>query len=302
MKILLTGGLGFMGKRFVRKYGEIHEIIIFARKNSIDKIQNNELFKNTILESGNVEDQTVIDVITRHKPDVVIHLAALTGLKKCHEDSDKAFKVNVFGTYNIVNACIKNNSKLIFISSREVYGETKSQKSKEEHILNPNNTYGLTKMLGEIIIKNASLLHDLDYTILRVTNVYGPEGDGYGAQIMIKDAISKKNIKILGGTQRLNYIFVDDIINLFGKILKNPNTIKQTYNLGSKNTLSVNEFVSNIKNLIKDSITIEHLPMRDTETANFEPDLDKIRNELDFEPNTSLIDGLKKTIEWYSTH
>jgi len=302
MKILLVGGLGFIGKRFIRKYGNDYQIIVFARKDRIKQIPSDSVFKTVIYEEGNIEDSTIIDVISKHKPDVVIHLAALTGLKKCHNDPDKAFRVNVFGTHNVITGCVKNNSKLIFISSREVYGETKSSKSSEEDELKPNNVYGLTKLLGESIIKNTSLLHNLDYTILRITNVYGPEGDGYGAQIMIKDALNKKKIKIFGGTQRLNYIFVDDIVEALGKVLENPVLHKQIFNLGSEDTLTVDEFVSIIKQNLDFSIIVEHLPMRETETTNFKPDLEKIKNVLSFKPMMSLEMGLKKTIEWYSNY
>ena len=98
MKILLVGGLGFIGKRFIRKYGNDYQIIVFARKDRIKQIPSDSVFKTVIYEEGNIEDSTIINVISKHKPDVVIHLAALTGLKKCHDDPDKAFRVNVFGT------------------------------------------------------------------------------------------------------------------------------------------------------------------------------------------------------------
>ncbi len=129
MKLFLVGGLGFIGKRFIRKYAKDYEIIVFAKKNTIEKVDKNGSFKNIILEEGSMAEKTIIDVITKHKPDVVIHLAALTGLKKCHSDPEKAFKINVFGTFNVLSACNKTGSKLIFLSSREVYGDTKKQET-----------------------------------------------------------------------------------------------------------------------------------------------------------------------------
>jgi len=175
VKILLVGGLGFIGKRFARRFSDVHNIIIFDLKDDINragKITN----KKIILEEGSIEDKKIDESISKHSPDAVIHLAALTGLKKCHENPKEAFLANVYGTFNVLNACIKAHSKLIFFSSREVYGETLSGQSSEDDPLAPNNTYGITKMIGENLVRYAGEKNNLDFTILRLTNVYGPGG------------------------------------------------------------------------------------------------------------------------------
>ena len=231
---------------------------------------------------------------------MVIHLAALTGLEKCQKNPELAFKINVFGTFNVIKSCIKSSTKLIFVSSREVYGETKSEKSKEDDPLLPNNIYGITKMIGENLVKMTSQKDDLNYTILRLTNVYGPEGDQYGAQVIIKNAIKDKKIKILGGTQRLNYVYVDDVVDVINLVLDNKKASKQTFNVGSKDSITVEEFSSKVTELIGHDIQKEYLPMRKTETTNFEPDIEKMKVLLSYELKTSLEAGIKNTIKWYS--
>ena len=298
MKILLTGGLGFLGKRFIRKYSKEHKIVVFTLKDDIEKILNDSLFGNIIFEEGNIEEKTISDVISKHKPEIVIHMAALTGLKKCHEDPKQAFEVNVYGTFNVVNACSVNKSKLIFISSREVYGETLNQNTSEDDVLLPNNVYGITKMIGEDIIKNFSHKQNLDFTILRLTNVYGPEGDQYGAEVIIKKALAEKKIQILGGTQRLNYVYVDDVVEIIQSCITNSKSSKQIFNVGSKYTVSIKEFVDNVVKVLDEDIEIEFKPMRETETTNFEPNLEKLEEFFGM-PKTSLTEGIKKTIEWY---
>lgn len=300
MKILLVGGMGFLGKRFIKKFSKIHELVIYAKKDNIAKERNFIELENVILEEGGVEEEKIEQVILKHRPDVVIHLAALTGLKRCHDDPEKAFKINVYGTFNVVNSCIKTKSKLIFISSREVYGETLNNETSEDDKLIPNNIYGITKLLGEILVKQASLSQGLDYTILRLTNVYGPEGDKYGAQVIIKKALKENKIQILGGKQRLNFIFVDDVVDLMGLIIGNEKASKEIFNVGTKDTLTIEEFSNIVKKLIGKKIDLEYHPMRETETSNFEPSLKKIQNILGFKPNTDIESGLKKTIEWYS--
>ena len=153
MKILLVGGFGFIGKRFMRKFSKSYDFVVYAQHNDISKMNKILDIRNILFEEGSVEDKRVIDVIVKHKPDVVIHLAALTGLKKCHDNPEEAFRVNVYGTFNVINGCSRTRSKLIFISSREVYGNTINGESKEDDLTLPNNTYGMTKMLGEIFIK-----------------------------------------------------------------------------------------------------------------------------------------------------
>lgn len=299
MKVLLIGGLGFIGKRFIRKFSDEYELVICAMNEDVLKTKKDFPVKNFIIEECNVEEKKIYDVIIKHKPNVVIHLAALTGLKKCHNNPEKAFKINVFGTFNVINACVKSGTRLIFISSREVYGETLSDESKEDDPLNPNNTYGITKMLGEILIKQSSLGHDLDYTILRLTNVYGPEGDQYGAQIIIKKALIEKKVQILGGKQQLNYIFVDDVVDLINLILNVKRASKEIFNVGSKDTLTIKEFVDEVFKSLGIKSNIEFLPMRETETINFKPSLKKLEL-LGFSAKTSIREGIGKTIKWYS--
>jgi len=302
MKVLLIGGLGFIGKKFLKKYSHVYDVIIYDRKDEVLKIKGKEQFKNIVLEEGNVEEQKIFEILTKHKPNVIVHLAALTGLKKCHDNPEKAFKVNVFGTFNVLNACLKSNSKFIFISSREVYGETLKTKSIENDPLNPNNVYGVTKMLGEQLVTTISQIHGLDYTILRLTNVYGPEGDAYGAQKIIKDALYEKKIRILGGTQHLNYVYVDDVVDLINLVLNDKRSSKQVFNVGSNDTVTINEYVKNVMDLINEKVEIEVHPMRETETSNFVPDLTKLKNVLNYSTKISLREGIDKTIKWYSAN
>ena len=301
MKILLVGGSGFIGKRFIRNFAKTDQIIVYAIKEDIEKAK--EFLDEHKIETieGAVEDATLPEIIKKENPNVVIHLAALTGLVKCHNNPQMAFKINVYGTYNVVNACSDIGCKLIFISSREVYGETLNQTTTEDDVLLPNNVYGITKMMGENIIQFFSRKQNLDFTVLRLTNVYGPEGDQYGAQVIIKKALTEKKIQILGGTQRLNYVFVDDVIDIIHKCITNPKSSKEIFNVGSKDTLSIKEFVNKVVKVLNENIEIEYKPMRETETTNFEPNLSKL-SMLEGIPMVSIEDGLRKTIEWYKAH
>ena len=299
MRILLIGGTSFISKRFIRKFFEKHELIIYARKKSLNEFKNSTNYKNILFEEGSIEEERIEEIILKYKPQIAIHFAAMTGLKRCQDDPDGAFRTNIYGTFNVANVCAKTNTRIIFLSSREVYGESKNA-SKEDDTLFPNNVYGITKLLGEQIIQQFHHSNNLVFSILRLTNVYGPEGDNYGAQRIINDAIHKNKITILGGNQRLNFVYVDDVVNLLEDICHNEKSINQIFNVGSYNTLTILEFAKKVKKMMTKKIEFEYLPMRKTETSNFEPDLIKIEEILNFKPKTNLEDGLKNTIKWYS--
>lgn len=302
MKLLLVGGAGFIGRRFIRKFAKTNEIIVYAtNQDVISSKKVLELF-NIQIEEGFVEDDKLSKVMDKHKPDIVIHLAALTGLVKCHNDPQNAFKINLYGTYNVANSCAKVGCKIIFVSSREVYGETLQKSTSEDEPMLPNNVYGITKMIGENIIRFFSQKYGLDYTILRLTNVYGPEGDQYGAQVIIKNAIRDKKIQILGGTQRLNYVYVDDVVEIINQVIQNKKSSKQIFNVGSKDTVTIKEFAQKVIESVGQDVEMEYKPMRETETTNFEPNLSRLEEFLGDLPKTALSDGIKKTIEWYKSN
>lgn len=277
MKVLLTGGTGFIGTKFVEKFSKEFNLIIFSSK---EKIQ----------------EQKIIKTIEKINPDVIIHLAALSGLKNCELNQKEASDVNVIGTENIVKGCIKNNSRLIFLSSREVYGSTVMKKSDENDKLEPISVYGQTKMKAEKIIQKYGIKENLDYTILRVSNVYGP-GSKSGINRLIVDALNKKKIIINGGEQILNLIFIDDVIQILYLILKNNKISKEIFNIGSENTISLNEFLEILIKLLDDNIEIQIDEKPSFESSYFDPDISKQNKILEYNSKTTLNNCINITIK-----
>lgn len=296
MKILLTGGFGFIGIGFIKKFGNLHELLVFDKEGH-NTVQNNfKIFSRT---QGKLENHSLYEMIRKYQPEVTIHLAAFSGLKKCEENPHKAFKINVFGTFNVVNACLEAKSKLIFISSREVYGETLGNESKEDDLLLPKNVYGITKMLAENLVIYAGQKRNLDYTILRLTNVYGPHGIKRGVNNLIENAIKERKITINDGKQVLNLIYVDDVADVIMKTIKHNGSSKQVYNMGSQDNLTINEFSKKIIDNLNFDVKLEYTKKPDIETEKFRPSLVKLKNQLNFSCKTRINDGLKKTIKWY---
>ena len=294
MKILLTGGLGYIGTSLINKLTK-HQLIVCSKSKKND-LQN---FNDVIFEFVDITSDDFLQIVKKHKPDLVIHLASITGLKNCESNPTKAFETNVHGTFNVIKACELNKNKLIFFSSREVYGKTLDVESKENDLLLPTNIYGITKMLGELLIKNSGKNNNLDYIILRLTNVYGPGGNEKGPNKIIKNAVEDKKIEIFGGKQSINFIYIDDVINFISTIIDKKYISKEIFNLGSKNNLTVNEFSKLVEQCLDFNIIIKHKPKLNVENSIFKPDLKKSEKLLGFTSKTKINDGLKKTINWY---
>jgi len=240
-------------------------------------------------------------VITQNHPDVVIHLAAITGIKRCLDRPRETFDINVYGTYNVVNAIIKSESKpkLVFASSREVYGDTVGHETSEDAPLLPNNLYGVTKTLAENVITWAHNKHQMRYTILRFTNVYGPLGDKYGLQILIKKVLAGEKVCILGGKQVMNFLHVKDAARAITVCLTNERSDAERFNIGSYDNLTIDELAKKIFRITGMNSEVECKPYRETETLFFRPALDKAARILGWKPEINIDAGLRSTVEWY---
>lgn len=301
MKVLLVGGLGFIGKHVVRLLSRSNtSLTVISDAKTSRKSQAFVKEFSLHVEEADIQDRSrLTEIMLREKPDAVVHLAALTGLMRCNENPSLAFSVNVYGTYNVVMACVASKSRLVFVSSREVYGETASGESCEDDPLVPNNIYGVTKLLGERLLIWAGQKFGLDYVILRLTNVYGPEGEQYNIQAMIRKAMTEGRIRLLGGNQRMNLIYVEDAAEAICRCLTEPQASGQIFNVGSQEDLAVEDIVGRLVSMLGISVGIDRGPMRAGETLNFRPSLDRIERELGWHARIGFGEGLRRTIEWY---
>lgn len=300
MKVLLVGGFGFIGRHLVNGLDESDEIVVFSDAEGAKQASGFRIAHRHVVEIGDVTNEIQTkDLILKHSPAAIVHLAALTGVKKCNENPSLAFALNVFGTHNVLMGCMACRCRLIYVSSREVYGETGSQFSREDDPLVPNNVYGLTKMLGERLVTWAGTRHGLDYTILRLTNVYGPGGDQYNVQAMIRRALTDGKIEIMGGRQLMNLVYVGDVVEVIRRCLVMSQASRETFNVGSHDNVSVDDLVSQLVSVLSASVKTERVPMRVGETLSFKPDLSKLERVLRYNPATTLSEGLRATVEWY---
>lgn len=299
MRVALVGGFGFIGKHLIEALSGSQKLVVLDSE-SAQKASDFPPGSQPIVEVGDITDGTWLKgVMLKHAPNAAVHLAALTGVKRCNENPSLAFSNNVLGTCNVIMGCVACGCKLIFISSREVYGETTSCRTREDDPLVPNNVYGVTKMLGERLVMWAASKYNLDYTILRLTNVYGPGGDQYNVQAMIRKALGEGVIHILGGNQMMNLVYVEDVAEVICRCLVDPRASGQIFNVGSECDMRVEDMVSELVRLLGIPVRIDRKPMREGETLSFRPNLEKLEMILGYRSITTLSAGFHKTIESY---
>ena len=236
--------------------------------------------------------------------DGVFHLAALW-LLQCHEYPRYAFDVNIKGSFNVFEACVRNNiKKIVFSSSASVYGDAQTDVIEEDHPFNNKNFYGATKICGEAMLTSFHHRYGLDFEGLRYMNVYGPRQDYRGAYIAVMmkmlDAIDKgESPTIFGdGSERFDFIHVSDCAraNIFAMKASATNSF---YNVGTGVGTSLRELAEALLEVTGSDLTVRFKPQQNkTLVKERIGSVGKAKAKLGFEAGLRLRDGLKSLVEW----
>ena len=308
-RILVIGGAGFIGSHTVDLLlkKDVKEVIVFDNFSrgsikNLEKSINDKRLK--ILENVDIRNQNNLDKYTK-KIDVVLIFSALW-LLHCHEYPREAFETNIYGTFNILESCVKNKvKKIIFSSSASVYGDALYQPMDEVHPLNQKNFYGATKVCGEAMLRSYYYRYKLNYISLRYMNVYGPRQDTKGAYVsvivnVLKNIFRNKKPIIFGsGKESFDFINVKDCAaaNILA-IQKNQNNI--CLNIGSGQKTSLNNLVKLILKICKSDIEINYKKQNNkTLVKNRIGSTDLARKKIMFKAKINLKDGLTDFINWF---
>ena len=235
--------------------------------------------------------------------DVVYHFASLW-LLHCFEYPREAFEVNIGGTFNVLELCVKHEiPKLVYSSSASVYGDAMFTPMTESHPFNNKNFYGATKIAGEQMCRAFSDRYGLDYVGLRYMNVYGPRQDYEGAYtaVMMKmlDRIDEgKPLPVFGdGSQTYDFVYVNDVAraNLCAAVSDSTDAF---YNVGTGIGTSVKEIAEILLDLTESDVGIKYEPEGQTFVTNRIGSIDAAREHLGFTTNVNLVDGLKNLVTW----
>ena len=309
-KILLTGGAGFIGTRLCELLSDNNEILIYDNLNR-NSIKNTNLLnkENIKLVQGDILDLShVKSTVNEFKPNIVIHLAAVAGIDTVIKNPVMTMKVNMLGTYNVLEA-LKDYKidRFIDFSTSEVFGSY-AYKVDEQHTTNlapvgeARWTYSVSKLAGEHLAHSYYKEYGLPVVTVRPFNIYGAGQVGEGAihQFVIK-AINNDQIQIHGdGDQIRSWCYIDDFVNGIMLCLNKKKAIGNSFNIGNpKGTITILMLAKLIKRIANSKSEIIYVPKNYVDVELRIPSIEKAKKILGFVPKYDLDEGLEKTIEWY---
>ena len=298
-RIIITGGLGFLGFSIFKKLiNENYILVIDNLSSNITKkkfITNN---KNGSFYELNITSNTMGEIFEQYNPEIVIHCAAQTNVIESMKNPLKTKINNIDGTRNILES-VKNleNCYFVFISSGgAVYGEPKYLPVDENHEMNPISNYGISKLKGELLTKKILSGSEINYSIIRPSNIYGP---GQKTENVIPKFIkfmkNKQEIKIFGdGSSSRDYIYIDDLVEIILKLCEKK--INCTINASSNQEIKIIEIFNFLKKQLNYDLKPTFLDDRKGEIVNISLDNSKMIKILNFNHFTTLKNGLIKTI------
>lgn len=330
MKIMITGGAGFIGSALIRYIikNTSHEVLnIDALKysgnlDSLIEVASSKRHK--FIEEDICNFESLSSIIESYKPDGVIHLAAESHVDRSIEDAAPFIQTNIIGTYNLLKCCqsywaqlkAKKRKNFIFhhVSTDEVYGDLKSDEPpcNEEHIYDPSSPYSASKASSDHLVKSWHRTYKFPAIISNCSNNYGPFH--FPEKLIphiILNAIHYKKIPIYGdGSQIRDWIYVDDHVKGILKVFLNG-TVGETYNIGGSNevkNIDVAKIICSIldrhididsSHVTKFSDLITFVDDRPGHDQRYAIDSSKISHDLDWRPEESFESGLQKTVTWY---
>jgi len=298
MKALVTGGAGFIGSHVMDAFVEAGHDVVVVDDLSTGRRAN--LNPAATFHEIDVRDPALRQVFEEERPDVVSHHAAQVDVRRSVADPTFDAEVNVLGSLNVLDCCREVGvEKVIYISSGgAVYGEPVTLPCDEEHPIQPLCPYGASKYVVEQYLYVYRELYGLDYTVLRYGNVYGPRQDPHGeagvVAIFAGQMVGEETPTINGsGEQERDFVYVGDCAR--ANLLALARGSGRAYNLGSGEGTSINRLFELLKTVTGYEGEPVHGPAKAGETFRIYLDATRAREELGWEPEVSLREGLQRT-------
>ena len=297
-KILITGGLGFVGSNLTNFFSELNEVLILDIENS--NPYQIKTSPNVEIENIDIRSEKISKIISLFKPTSIIHCAAQTSVIDSIKDPEKTKSINIEGTNNLVSEIKKlDGCYFTFISSGgAIYGEPKYLPVDEKHSVNPISEYGKSKLEGEKIVSKLLYKSKIEYSILRPSNIYGPKQKSQNViPIFINKMLKNNKIIIYGdGNSTRDYIYIDDLVNIINFFC--------TKKISSKINLSSNYEVKiiDIYKILKEKLNYKLNPIfkekRKGEVENIVLDNSELISITNYSQFTNIVDGIEKTVNF----
>ena len=311
----ITGGAGFIGsslsERLLKEGNKVVTIDNFCdfydpkiKENNVKELINNTNFK---LYHADIRDREAVGkIFSENEIDVVMHLAAMAGVRPSIENPVLYQEVNCMGTQNILEEMKAHNVKnLVMASSSSVYGNCKEVPFREDMIVDfAISPYAATKKANEVMTHVYHKLFNMNVIMLRFFTVYGPkQRPDLAINKFTRLMLNDEEIPMFGdGSTSRDYTYIDDIVDGIIKsceyVMNNTN-VYEILNLGNSSPVSLKEMINTIAKTIGVEPKIKQLPMQPGDVDRTFADVSKAKNLIGYEPKTSFEDGINKFVEWY---
>jgi UDP-glucuronate 4-epimerase len=310
MRILVTGGAGFIGSHLVEKLLSLgHAAAILddfddfydpqiKRQNIAAVAKDVAIHHLDLRDSGAVRN-----LFHREKFEAIAHLAARAGVRPSIQNPQLYYDTNVDGTLHLLDAArVTGVERFIFASSSSVYGNSKTVPfSEDRQLIQTLSPYGATKIAGEFLCSTYSHLYGMRVVALRYFTVYGPrQRPDLAIHQFTRRIHAGKPIDQFGdGTTRRDYTYIDDIIQGTMAALNYDGPMFDIFNLGENETIQLRDLIAGIENALGEKAKINRLPEQPGDMPVTYADISKARKLLGYNPSTRLSDGLPRFIEWF---
>jgi len=302
MKILITGGSGFIGSHIVEHYQDTAEEIRVLDNLRTGYRHNLDGLKHTFIE-GSITDRDLVRKAVEGV-DYIFHLAALVSVPESMSKPGECVDINVHGLLNVLEeAAAAGVKKLVFASSAAIYGDNPTVPKLETMIPEPKSPYAITKLDGEYYLGMFQREGKLETAALRFFNVFGPRQDPKGAYaaavpIFIEKAVRNEDITVFGdGGQTRDFIYVKDIVGALSFAVETPG-VTGVFNAGYGGQITINDLANGLIQSAGSTSKVAHLPERAGDVRHSRASSDKLR-AAGWVPKHNLDEGLARTLEFF---
>lgn len=314
MKILVTGGAGFIGGHLAEAFvGDGHDVTVLdnfepfydvgIKHHTVERCREvvSESDGNYRLVEGDVRDADLVEEVISGT-DVVVHQAAQAGVRTSVDEPRKVTEINVNGTVNVLQSSVDADvDRVIMASSSSVYGKPESLPYDEDHPTQPVSPYGVTKLAKEHYARVYHELHDLSTVCLRYFTVYGPRmRPNMAISNFVSRCLNDEPPVIYGdGKQTRDFTFVGDLVDANRTLLTSDAVDGEVVNIGSTDTITIADLAEEIRNQLAPELDLVYEEAREADARHTHADVSKAWERFGYEPSTDIRGGVEQFIDWY---
>ncbi|MEW6325581.1 MAG: NAD-dependent epimerase/dehydratase family protein [Nitrospirota bacterium] len=302
MKVLVTGGAGFIGSHLVDRLIEENYAVVVVDDLSTGK--RKQVNREATFYKADILSSRLERIFRKERPEVVSHHAAQINVRRSLKDPIFDAQVNILGLLNVLQQSVRYGVRRVTLASSggAIYGEQQTFPATEEHAAHPLSPYGVSKLADEHFLYYFRQSAGLQTASLRYSNVYGPRQDPFGeagvVSIFIQKLLRGETPLINGtGRQTRDFIFVEDVVEANMAVLHSG--VEGVYNVGTGRETSVNELCAELKQLIGADVREQHGPEIPGEVLRSCLDPTRLQKATDWTPRVPLTEGLKRTVEHF---